>query len=197
MTALFNPLIWSHLCSVLWQWRLPVKPASLFLGLFLTACVAKPIPDQSIQDTALKEIAQAYRTTIDQAYQSKDNTWLSGWAGNLYVNFNEENAYGLCYHWKKIVYAGVIETVTRVGWQATGIAVNEGTSHEHHSVLVYNPALFRHKDLSRPESHQLAYVLDPWREGKADIYTLDAWLRRAGEIQVAPRLTTVVTDLQP
>ena len=177
--------------------HLTVRLAVVTLAMVLAACAAKPIPHQSIQQPALKEIAQSYRMTVKQAYKSKNNTWVSGWAGNMYVNFSDEHTYGLCYHWKKIVYAGVIETVTRTGWSATGIVVNEGTTHEHHSVLVYNPALFRQKDLNRPANHHLAYVLDPWREGKADIYTLDKWLKRSGEIVVEPRLIDVETDLQP
>jgi len=167
------------------------------MALALAACVAKPIPYQSIQQSALKEIVQSYRVTVRQAYESKNNTWVSGWAGNMIVHLQAENTYGLCYHWKKIVYAGVIETATRVGWRVTGIVVNEATAHEHHSVLVYDPALFNQKDLSRPATHHLAYVLDPWREGKADIYTLDKWLERAGQITVEPRLVTVEADLQP
>jgi len=177
--------------------RLPALLAVIALVMLLTACVAKPIPHPSIQQSALKEIAQSYRLTVQQAYQSKNNIWVSGWSGNLLVNFKSEHTYGLCYHWKKIVYAGVIETVERVGWQATGIVVNEATAHEHHSVLVYNPTRFRKKDLSRPAAHHLAYVLDPWREGKADIYTLDKWLERAGKIVVEPKLVAVEADLQP
>jgi len=165
--------------------------------LILAACVVKPVPHQSIKESALREIAQAYRTTVRQAYQSKDKTWLSGWAGNMAVNFQDKTTYGLCWHWKKIVYAGVIDTVERVGWRATGIVVNEATKHEHHSVLVYDPALFRHKDLSNPAKQGLVYVLDPWREGTADIFTLDKWLERAGQVTVKPRLVAVVTDLQP
>ncbi len=167
------------------------------LAVLLAGCVARPVPYQSIQETALREIAHAYQATVRQAYESKDHTWLSGWSGNLYVNINAENTYGLCYHWKKIVYAGISETAARVGWRVSGIAVNEGTSSEHHAVLVYDPARFRDQDLSRPERHHLAYVMDPWREGNADIYTLDKWLQRAGNISVKPRLLTVVTDLQP
>jgi len=166
------------------------------VALGLVACAAKPIPHQSIRESALREIAQAYRTTVKLAYESKNKTWLSGWAGNMAVNFQDKKIYGLCYHWKKIVYAGVIDTVERAGWRATGIVVNEATQHEHHSVLVYDPALFRHKDLPNPAKQRLVYVLDPWREGTADIYTLDKWLERAGPITVEPRLVTVVTDLQ-
>ncbi|HED16083.1 MAG TPA: hypothetical protein ENI64_04600 [Gammaproteobacteria bacterium] len=167
------------------------------MAMILTACVVKPIPHQSIQQSALREIAQSYRMTVRQAYESTNKTWVSGWAGNMAVNFQDNNTYGLCYHWKKIVYAGVVETVERVGWRMTGITVNEATTHEHHAVLVYDPALFRHKDLPSPAKQHLAYVLDPWRTGKAEIYTLDKWLERAGQITVEPRLVAVVTDLQP
>lgn len=145
--------------------------------LGLSGCVILPIHHDSIEDPALLKIKTAFARTVEQTLNDPEQQWTSGWMGNMWVNFHGDNNHGLCYEWKYRVHAGVNETVQRVGWRATGIAINRGAEHEHHAVVVYDPKQVKAENLLNAQAGQAVYILDAWRQGHADIYTMSDWLQ--------------------
>jgi len=142
----------------------------------------------------LKKISRAYETTIQAAHNDPNKQWQSGWLGNMWIHFSENEQRGLCYEWKYLVHAGVRNTVKEVGWESRGIAINENTRHEHHAVLVYDPSRVSASELLSAPSHSPAYVLDAWRQGKADIYTLSDWLQSNFKTESPARLFNIKPD---
>jgi hypothetical protein len=161
------------------------------LLLTLSGCVILPLHHDSIEDPALLEIKTAFANTVEQILNDPEQQWTSGWLGNMWVNFHGDNNRGLCYEWKYRVHAGVIETVAGVNWQATGIVINQGAAHEHHAVIVFDPARISEKDLLSASRKQPVYVLDAWRHGKADIYHLTDWLQLPQTVSVAARIIPI------
>ena len=159
-----------------------------FTTLFLCGCVALPLHNEAIEDPALKQIALAYEKTIEAARNDTEREWQSGWVGNMWIHFKENNQAGLCYEWKHLVHEGVSATVKQVGWQSRGIVVYEKTPHEHHAVLVFDPGKVDENKLLESDSPQPVYVLDAWRQGRADIYHLSDWLPSSAASNPQPRI---------
>lgn len=172
--------------------RLTHRYGLLLLTLLaLGGCVILPIQHDAIEDPALLEIRTAFAQTVEQALNDPEQQWTSGWLGNMWVNFHGDNNRGLCYEWKYRVHAGVKDTVARIGWQATGIVINEGAEHEHHAVIVYDPKRVSEQDLLTAPHQQPVYVLDAWRHGKPDIYHLADWLQLAQTVSVAAKVIVI------
>lgn len=164
-----------------------LSPA-MALCMLLAACGVSPLQPDNLQQAELRAIQQAYAETIRQARADHTSSWHSGPLGNLWVNYWGEPNYGLCYQWQRLVYEGVHQRVEQLGWQASGIHINKGTDHEHHAVVVFDPGRTpREQLLERPGSAG-AYVLDPWRSGQADIYSLSDWLQLPRVVEVPAQL---------
>ncbi|WP_126456525.1 hypothetical protein [Sulfuriflexus mobilis] len=168
---------------------------TLLLSLLLTlsGCVVLPIHPDSIEDPALLEIKTVFANTVAETLNDPEQQWTSGWLGNMWVNFHGDNNRGLCYEWKYRIHAGVKKTVARVGWRTTGIVINQGAEHEHHAVVVFDPTRVGKKDLLSTPRNQPAYVLDAWRQGKADIYHLADWLQLPQTLTVAAEIIPIST----
>jgi hypothetical protein len=156
--------------------------------LALAACSARPLSPEQLRAPGLGEIHTAFERTVRTATASPDAKWRSGWWGNLRVHLGGDDARGLCYEWQGLVYGGVIETVRRIGWEATGVSINQGTASEHHAVVVYDPRRIRQEDLLKERGGGAAFVLDAWRRGEPDVFPLDVWLDLPMLVRVAPRL---------
>lgn len=154
----------------------------------LQGCSANPIPHERLQPQALVAIAQAYRDTVQEAYSSRETRWHSGPIGNMVVNYWGEPNAGLCYQWQQLVYQGVHDRTRDAGWQALGIRINKGTDHEHHAVVVFDPVWIAPEELLEQAEVSNAYVLDPWRSGQADIYSLSEWLKLPRAVEVPAQL---------
>jgi hypothetical protein len=150
-----------------------------------------PLYHDSIENPALLEIKTAFSKTVEETLNDQEQQWTSGWLGNMWVNFHGDNNRGLCYEWKYRVYTGVKETVQRVAWRATGIVINRGVKHEHHAVIVYDPKQVTAEQLLTARPDQPVYVLDAWRRGQADIYTMGDWLQLPMTVTVAAEITPI------
>lgn len=159
--------------------------------LALSGCVIMPLHHDSIEEPALLEIKTAFANTVEEALNDQEEQWTSGWLGNMWVNFHGDNNRGLCYEWKYRISAGVKETVQRVGWRATGIVINRGVKREHHAVIVYDPKQVTAEQLLTARAGQPVYVLDAWRNGQPDIYTMSDWLQLPMTVTVAAELTSL------
>lgn len=168
----------------------------LSAAMLLSGCLNLPLHKDGINDPALQEINQAFVDTVEQAHNNPQQQWTSGWLGNMWINFHGDNNRGLCFEWKYLVHDGVKATVARVGWQSTGIVINRGAAHEHHAVVVYNPDITSRGRLLTADINQSVYVLDAWRQGQADIYTMQDWLALAGKVAVAPRIIPLEKPVQ-
>ena len=122
--------------------------------------------------------------------------WQSGWLGNMWIHYSSEQQRGLCYEWKYLVHEGVADTVKAVGWQIRGIARNENKPREHHAVVIFDPKQVDSADLLTASADQPAYVLDAWRQGKADIYHLADWLGDDQEIIKTTRIFHITPSPQ-
>lgn len=159
--------------------------------LALSGCVVLPIHHDSIEDPALRKIKTAFANTVEQALNDPEQQWTSGWMGNMWINFHGDNNRGLCYEWKYRVHAGVKESVQAVGWRATGITINRGAEHEHHAVVVYDPKQITAEQLLSARPTQAVYVLDAWRQGQSDIYTISDWLQLPMTVSVAAEIIPI------
>jgi len=157
-------------------WWLALR-ACFFMGqlLLVLGCATAPIHVSHEQDPALEEIAKAFTSTVTKINNNHEFKWHNGWLGNIVVKYIGGRNLGYCYHWQNQVYKGVVETVKQQGWQAEGVAINIGTIYEHHAVLVYDPKRVNGEDLLADRASDQAYVLDAWRRGQPDIYTLRQW----------------------
>ena len=159
--------------------------------LGISGCVVLPINHDSIGDPALLKIKTAFSNTVEQTLNDPKQQWTSGWLGNMWVNFHGDQNRGLCYEWKYRVHAGVIKTVTQVGWQSTGIVINQGADHEHHAVIVFDPSRVSEQTLLSAPRNQSIYVLDAWRQGQADIYHLADWLKLPQTVTIAAKIIPI------
>lgn len=169
----------------------PLHTFLLLIVLALSGCVILPIDQDSIEDPALLRIRAAFAHTVEETLNDPEQQWTSGWLGNMWVNFHGDTNRGLCYEWKYRVYAGVKETVEAVGWRATGIVINKGADHEHHAVVVYDPAQVTPGHLLAARPGQAVYILDAWRRGQADIYTMNDWLQLPSSVAVAAAIIPI------
>ncbi len=153
---------------------------SLMAVMLISACAhhyVEPLDPRTIDDPALAGIADAYERLIASLRHDPETTWHAGWRGNVMVHVLPGPRAGLCVDWQREVYFGLRDEIASKGWRATPIAVRVGTPGEHHAVLVHDPASVRLRlpDIVHPES--LAFVLDPWKRGQADIFPMSQWLR--------------------
>lgn len=147
-------------------------------ALHLFGCIGPgPIEDDRPLPVALVEIRSAYADTIETRLTNPDAAWRSGWTGNMAVHISGRRDLGLCHEWRDAVYRGIIATARAQGWSVRGLIVNWGTWLEHHAVVVYDPASIRDTHLLTTPPPRPAWVLDAWARGRADIWTLDDWLR--------------------
>ncbi len=150
-------------------------------------CQASPIDRSAIEDRALLRISGAFEDVVAAARRHPALQWHSGWIGNLWVNAGGEERLGLCYQWQEWVYQEIVDAVESVEWDACGVAVNMETNHEHHAVVVYDPHRTRRERILETPDTDPAYVLDAWRRGRPDIYTMADWLTLT-TIRVPPQL---------
>jgi hypothetical protein len=143
---------------------------------FQSAC-AHPVVTQEADSADLRAIRLAFEQTVREAHDSSDEQWHSGWFGNVLVNANGSvEHFGLCHHWQERVFAGVIDTVRDVEWQASGITINLGSPNEHHAVVVFDPEVESFDTLLAGGGSNDAWVLDAWKRGRADIFTVRDWV---------------------
>jgi len=159
--------------------------------LCLSGCVTTPSHIKNINNNSLLTIKSAYVTAIDQAYNDSKRRWQHGKLGNITVNLEGKPNIGLCYHWQEIVYVGIQKSLKTTRWRATGIAINEGNFQEHHAVLVYDPSQTPFDFIFSTQHINNIYVLDPWQNGKAHIYTLKNWLKLPFSTEKPARLTKI------
>lgn len=143
----------------------------------------------SITDPALSEIVNAYKDAVRRAHDDPDVDWHAGWLGNLWVNFSGRRDAGLCWEWRDLVDGAVRPAAKAHGWEVLGIHVFRGTPSEHNAVVVFDPRQVRRDTLLPKDSRgdllrragppAAAWVLDPWRSGKARVYALDEWVAEA------------------
>lgn len=173
-----------------------IRAAGLGLSLFLLGACASAPPKTPAKygHPELVEIHRAFERTLQEAKQDPTIHWRSGWTGNMVVNIAGGDNRGLCYEWQRLIYLGVLPTVQRVGWHANGIVINKGTSHEHHAVVVFDPAISDQDHLLDDPDANPAWVLDAWRRGQADIFTVKDWVKLPFFQEVAPKITGVVVD---
>lgn len=157
----------------------------------LAGCAAPPVAPDNLSDPALRHIHTAFVRTVEAAHRDPQTQWHSGWVGNMRINLAGTRQRGLCYHWQALVYRGVLATVRREGWHATGIMINFGTRNEHHAVLVFDPKEVQQSSLLASPQGKPAWVLDAWRRGRADIYRLDDWLKLPLVVHKPAKLTKV------
>ena len=157
----------------------------------LSGCALLPQPIERAQGRSLVVINTYYRQTIAEAYQHPRHRWHHGRTGNMIVNLAGEPHLGLCYHWQILVYNGIKPALAMTGWEAVGIASNEGTGREHHAVLIYDPDKHQLQHLLSGQNDPLVYVLDPWPTGTAAIYSLTQWLQWREHDRSKARLTII------
>jgi hypothetical protein len=136
----------------------------------------------------LVAIQQAFERTVAAAHSDPNIDWQSGWLGNAKINLFGGTRRGLCYEWRDLVYDGVIPTVHRVGWEATGVVISKNTYSEHSAVVVFDPKRIRLEQVLSADEKQPVYVLDAWRRGCADIYPMHAWLRLPLIVRSPPQI---------
>ncbi|MEZ6241490.1 MAG: hypothetical protein R3B57_00450 [Phycisphaerales bacterium] len=153
-------------------------------------CAARtpPIDPARAEDPEIRGIARAFEATVQRLREDPDTHWHTGWTGNIAVHMLGANNKGLCHQWRDEVYTGVAPTTRDLGWIATTIVINWGDAGEHNAVVVYDPARW-HRAPPLDEAPELgAYVLDAWRRGRADIYTLRGWLSNQRHVTRAAEL---------
>lgn len=177
-----------------------MNPARAALGLLavlfgLAGCVTDPVDVASTGEPALLEIHAAFDRAIARAADDPSLHWHSGHVGNAWVNFWGANNRGLCYHWQERIYVEVRPTVERVGWKVCGVSVNRYTDNEHHAVLVWDPDRVARAEIAAAlpgaDAEAPTYVLDAWRYGGADVWTLHDWLAIPSRVRTPPELEDV------
>jgi len=126
-----------------------------------------------------QRIDAAYVSAVQAANDSGEQSWQSGWLGNVWVNYFPKGSAGLCYQWQDLVFNAVAREAKSSPWKVGGIQVNKGTSKEHHAVLLYPAATAEPVKLGdlAGKGGSGAWVLDPWLRGTADVYVLQEWLK--------------------
>ena len=171
------------------------------LVLLVGGCTARPdrVDAANAPDPELAEIAASFERAVERLTSADDAVWHDGWTGNIIVNTSNNRGdarhIGLCYQWRDAIYRGVVFDVKGVGWNCGGVAINRGTRHEHHAVLVARPDLSP-QDLLPDPPETGAYVLDAWGRGRADIYRLKDWITLPFFQEVPPELVDVGAELR-
>lgn len=135
-----------------------------------------PTPLREIDDPRVARVHDAYARSVGAMLASSDEDWYSGWAGNIWCNSWGGNRRGLCYEWQARTYEAVREVAPAEDLDAVGIMRDRDRSSEHHAVLLFARATTTGPQLLEARPPRAAWVLDPWRYGRADVFTLDEWL---------------------
>jgi hypothetical protein len=161
---------------------------AFLLALVVLPACHLPTPLKELDEPRLATVQEDYQYVVELAYTHPTQTWYSGWMGNFWRNWHKGHRRGLCYEWQAVVYEAVRESAPKAGFVAIGIMKDRNKSSEHHAVL-----LFERGDIvtsqagatTGPEAGLVllaqreprrAWVLDPWRYGRADVFWLDDWL---------------------
>jgi hypothetical protein len=164
---------------------------STYLLVFLFGCSVASYKYTGHKNSELTQIYNIYSKAVEATRYDNTRKWRNGAVGNIWINtFGGEN-YGLCYQWQNYIYKQTLSTIQDVGWISSGIVINKGTDWEHHAVIVYDPRKINKNKILDNESADQIYVLDPWRTGNADIYTLENWLKLPFIITVPASLEEV------
>ncbi len=166
-------------------------------AIALIGCAAKPgrVVAADTPDPQLVPIAQSFARTVERIRSADDATWHTGWVGNVFVNALGGSNMGLCHEWRDAVFRGVVFDTRAQGWNCFGIAINRGTRHEHHAVLVACAELTAGDLLPAPPGRG-AYVLDAWSRGRDDIYRLKDWIALPVFQQAPAELIDVGAELR-
>lgn len=171
------------------------KVCFCFLVLMQGCASAPPLAPSQYGHPELVEIHRAFERAVESARKDPNVRWRSGWTGNILVNsLPGDDDRGLCYQWQALVYKGVLPTVKKVGWHANGIVVNKGTRHEHHAVIVFDPGVSHQDRILSDSDRNPAWVLDAWRRGQADVFTVKQWVALPLFREVPPKITGVVIE---
>lgn len=125
----------------------------------------------------LSRIQIRFEEVVEDIHARTDEDWYSDWYGNFLVNASGEDARGLCWHWQEAVFDGMHGYVKSLGWQATGVVLNGGTSLEHHAVIVFDPRVISAEEILERDPPRPVWVLDAWRRGRPEIYIFDTWVK--------------------
>lgn len=142
----------------------------------LAGCYGPPPPLTDADPPQLRAIQDAFTAAVRRAKASDEQAWHSGWYGNVLVNVGGGPHRGLCWQWQQMVFEGTVETIGRLGWDATGVALDAGTGHEHHAVLVWDPKTIERAAILTAKRPRRVWVLDGWRRGEPDLWPMDQWL---------------------
>lgn len=155
---------------------------SIFRSLLLLSitsaigCAGGPIDAKASRDPGLERIATAFTKLVDDAYADKSVRWVSGWDGNDLVKESKDGkTIGLCWQWQEHVWLSLLPMIRRESWRAAKININRDWFSEHNAVAIWDPRKSG-RDLSLNPPTEGAYVLDPWVNGKAEIYRLADWI---------------------
>ena len=172
----------------------------LWVGFFLLGiggCAPPLIPPGPGDPSELRAVRDEYARLVREAKHDPVVKWRSGWTGNIFVNqFGGENR-GLCYQWQEYIYLGLLPTVQRVGWRATGLTVNEGGGWEHHCVIIWDPKRISEDQILGTPSPHPVYALDAWHDGQPDIHWMDDWLSSQLPHRSPPRLQGLPVPMEP
>ena len=145
--------------------------------LVLPGCAAPLVDPVQRGEPALVEIQEAFVRAVDWARSHPHLDWTSGWTGNAIVGMTDETTVGLCYDWQELAWDFTCPAVERVGWRVDGIAINEETWSAHYAVVVWDPTRVRREQLLALPADAPAFVLDAWRNGEPEIYTVADWIK--------------------
>lgn len=150
--------------------------AILVLALAPLPACHLPTPMRAIDDPRLARVHDDYARAVDALKASRDEDWYSGWMGNIWRNTWGGNRRGLCYEWQARTYEAVREVAPAEGFDAIGIMRDRDRPSEHHGVLLIAHGAGTGPRLMEAPPPRAGWVLDPWRYGRADVFTLDEWL---------------------
>lgn len=159
----------------------------------LVGCTPPLVEYSPTEPVALTTIRRQYERVVQEAKSDPKAEWHDGWVGNIFVNTLGGKNIGLCYQWQEYVYDRVYATVKGVHWDISGLTVNEGNGLEHHSVIVWDPAVINQWDIlptyaAAEEKRIPVYVLDAWHEGEPYVHWIQDWLDNEEPHFSPPRL---------
>ncbi len=158
------------------------------LGLPSGCASPVPIDPVTIADPRLCAVQACLSDCVARADADPDRRWCYGWFGNLLVRNFPDDCRGLCYHWQDEVYTAVRPVVSRIGWRAARVEINESALVEHHAVIVYDPDRTDAARLLTDAPANAAFVLDPWHRGRPDVFDLRDWIAQYNHTGTPPML---------
>jgi len=168
--------------------RRPTIALWVLLLVAVSGCAPPPLRPPQIRDPDLRVIRNRYQEIVAEAHRDPEFAWHAGPIGNFVVNFVGVRHVGLCYDWQELIYDELLPTVQERGWELTGIKINEHTEHEHHAVIVFDPRRVEAEAILAAPDTATAWVLEPWRRGRADIYRVSDWLALARQVHAPAEL---------